>query len=235
MPRGMRFQAEILEASPLRPFFSLVLQVQPDLVTEVYDSIDRLDPILLSNESMPLLPDAHVTVLDRPLVGAVQRFLFALESDVERKLLAPMYLREIVYRLLRAEQRTRLLENVAQEVRGNAITKAICFMKQEMHRPLTVRDLASAVNMSESRFDHVFKTSTGASPQQFLKQLRMEQANRLLMSGANVSEAADRVGYASLSHFIRESKRYYGDPPRTYARRLRNLQTAAARDASSSV
>ena len=235
MTRGLRFQAEILEASPLRPFFSLVLQVQPDLVTEVYDTINRLDPTLLSNESMPLMPDAHVTVLDRPLVGAVQRFLFALESDVERKLLAPMYLREIVYRLLRAEQRTRLLESVAQEVQGNAVTTAICFMKQEMHRPLTVRDLANAVNMSESRFAHIFKTSTGASPLQFLKQLRMEQANRLLMSGANVSEAADRVGYASLSHFICEFKRYFGDPPRTYARRLRNLQAAAARDASSSV
>ena len=235
MTRGLRFQAEILEASPLRPFFSLVLQVQPDLVTEVYDSINRLDPTLLSNESMPLLPDAHVTVLDRPLVGAVQRFLFALESDVERKLLAPMYLREIVYRLLRAEQRARLLESVAQEVQGNAVTKAICFMKQEMHRPLTVRDLANAVNMSESRFAHKFKTSTGASPLQFLKQLRLEQANRLLMSGANVSEVADRVGYASLSHFICEFKRYYGEPPRTYAQRLRNLQAAAGRDTSSRV
>ena len=102
-------------------------------------------------------------MLDRPLVGAVQRFLFALESDVERKLLAPMYLREIVYRLLRAEQRSRLLESAAQEVQGNAVTKAIYFMKQEMHRPLTVRDLANAVNMSESRFAHKFKTSTGAS------------------------------------------------------------------------
>ena len=234
MARGLRFQAEILEASPLRPFFSFVLQVKPDLVTEVYDSINRLDPDLLSDEPMPLIPDARVTVLDRPLVGAVQRFLFALESDVERKLLAPMYLREIVYRLLRAEQRTRLLESIVREVQGNAVTTAICFMKQEMHRALTVRDLAYAVNMSESQFAHIFKTTTGAPPLQFLKQLRMEQANRLLMGGANVSEAADKVGYASLSHFICEFKRYFGEPPKTYARRLRNLQAAAARDASSS-
>lgn len=231
MKRGLRFQAEILEASPERPFFSFVLQVQPELVTEVYDSMNRLVPDLLLNEPMPLMPDAHVTVLDKPLVGAVQRFLFALESDVERMLLAPMYLREIVYRLLRAEQRSRLLESATREVQGNAVTAAICFMKQEMHRPLTVRDLADAVNMSASAFAHVFKATTGASPLQFLKQLRMEQANRFLLSGANVSEAADKVGYASLSHFICEFKRYFGEPPKTYTRRLRNLQVAAAREA----
>ena len=234
MKRGLRFQAEILQASPQCPFLSFVLQVQPDLVTEVYDSMYRLVPDVLRNEQMPLVPDAHVTVLDQPLVGAVQRFLSALESDIERKLLAPMYLREIVYRLLRAEQRSLLLESAAREVQGNAITTAICFMKQEMHRPLTVRILANAVNMSESAFAHVFKATTGAPPLQFLKQLRMEQANRFLLSGANVSEAADKVGYASLSHFICEFKRYFGEPPKTYARRLQNLQAAAARDAHTS-
>jgi AraC-like DNA-binding protein len=234
MTRGLRFQAEILQASPEHPFFSFVLQMQPDLVTEVYDSMNRLVPDLLGNEQIPQSSDAHVTALDQPLAGAVQRFLSALESDVERKLLAPMYLREIVYRLLRAEQRSRLLESAAREVQGNAVTTAICFMKQEMHRPLAVRDLANAVSMSESAFAHVFKATTGAPPLQFLKRLRMEQANKFLLSGANVSEAADKVGYASLSHFICEFKRYFGEPPKTYALRLQNLQAVAERDAHSS-
>jgi AraC-like DNA-binding protein len=233
MTRGLRFQAEILQASPECPFFSFVLQMQPDLVTEVYDSMNRLVPDLFRIETMTAMPDAYVTALDQPLVGAVQRFLFALESIFERNVLAPMYLREIVYRLLRAEQRSRLLERATREVQGNAVTAAISFMKQEMHRPLTVRDLANAVTMSESAFAHVFKATTGAPPLQFLKQLRMEQASRFLLSGANVSEAADSVGYASLSHFISEFKRYFGEPPRTYSQRLRNLQAAAAMDASS--
>jgi AraC-like DNA-binding protein len=235
MTRGLRFQAEILQASPERPFFSFVLQVQPDLVTEVYDSMNRLVPDLLRIEPKPTMPDAYVTALDQPLVGAVQRFLLALESIFERKVLAPMYLREIVYRLLRSEQRSRLLESAARETQGNAVTAAISFMKQEMHRPLTVRDLANAVSMSESAFAHVFKATTGASPLQFLKQLRMEQASKVLLNGANVNEAADKAGYASLSHFIHEFKRYFGEPPRAYARRLRNLRVAAAKDAPSGV
>ncbi len=233
MKRGLRFQAEILQASPERPFLSFVLQVQPDLVTQVYDEMNRLVPELLRIEPTPPTLDVHVTALDQPLVGAVQRFLLALDSVFERKMLAPMYLREIVYRLLRSEQRTLLLESPAREVQGNAITAAISFMKQEMQRPPSVRDLARVVNMSESGFAHMFKATTGVSPLQFLKQLRMEQARRLLLGGSNVSEVADKVGYTSQSHFIAEFKRYFGKSPRVYTQRLRDVHAAAIRDASS--
>lgn len=232
MTRGLRFQAEILQASPENPFLSFVLQVHPDLVTEVHDTINRLVPAPFFFEPVFPKPDMYVTALDQPLVSAVQRFLMALESEADRRVLAPMFLREIVYRLLRSEQHARLLDGAVREIQGNAITAAIAFMKLELHRTLTIRDLAEAVSMSESGFAHVFKATTGESPLQFLKQLRMEQASKFLLSGLNVSEAANSVGYASLSHFISEFKRYFGEPPKVYAQRLWDLQTAAIRDMS---
>jgi AraC-like DNA-binding protein len=233
MKRELRFQAEILQAAPERPFLSFVLQLQPELVNEVYDEMNRLVPHILRIEPAPPTPDVYVRTLDQPLVGAVQRFLLALESEPERGVLAPMYLREIAYRLLRSEQRVWLLESAARENHGNVITAAIAFMKQEMHHPLSVRDLAEAVSMSESGFAHMFKAATGVSPLQFLKQLRMEQARRLLLGGSNVSEASDSVGYSSLSHFISEFKRYFGKSPKAYTQRLRDVHAAAIRDASS--
>jgi AraC-like DNA-binding protein len=233
MTRGLRFQAEVLQASPERPFLSFVLQMQPHLVTEVYDKMNSLVPEMFCGEPARPTPEAYVTALDQPLVGAVQRFLQALESVFERQVLAPMYLREIVYRLLWSEQRARLLESAAHEVQGNAVAAAIHYMRQEMQQPLTVQDMARAVCMSESAFAHAFKGTTGTSPMRFLKQLRMEQASKLLLNGTNVSEAADQVGYTSLSHFISEFKRYFGTPPKTYVQRLLHLQAADARDALS--
>jgi AraC-like DNA-binding protein len=227
MKRGLRFQAEILQASSERPFLSFVLQVQPDLVTEVYEKMNRLIPELFCIEPARPVSDVYVTALDQPLVSTVQRFLLALDSVFEREMLAPMYLREIVYRLLWSKQRTLLLESAAREVQGNTISAAISFMKQEMQRPLSVGDLAKAVSMSESGFAHTFKETMGVSPLQFLKQLRMEQASKLLLSGSNVHEAADKIGYISQSHFIAEFKRYFGESPKAYILRLRNLQSAA--------
>lgn len=233
MKRQLRFQAEILQATPERPFLSFVLQLQPELVNEVSDEMKRLVPDILRIEPAPPAPDVYVRALDQPLIGAVQRFLLALESEPERGVLAPMYLREIAYRLLRSEQRVWLLESASRENHVNVITAAISFMKQEMYHSLSVRDLAEAVSMSESGFAHMFKAATGFSPLQFLKQLRMEQARQLLLSGSNVNEAAASVGYSSLSHFISEFKRYFGESPKAYTQRLRDVHVAAIRDASS--
>jgi AraC-like DNA-binding protein len=62
--------------------------------------------------------------------------------------------------------------------------------------------------------------------------MRLEHARKFLLSGSNVSEAADSIGYASLSHFISEFKRHFGESPKAYAQRLRDLHAAAIRDTS---
>ena len=102
----------------------------------------------------------------------------------------------------------------------------------ELHRPLSIRDLAEAVRMSESVFAHVFKAATGMAPLQFLQQLRMEHARTLLLSGSTVSEAAARVGYTSPSHFSCVFKRHVGVLPRVYARQLRDGQDQSGTMAS---
>ncbi len=101
---------------------------------------------------------------------------------------------------------------------SNAITAAIAFMKLELHRPLSVRELAEAVKMSESRFAHVWKRD-GHGPAA-VPQTAAHGARTLLLSGSTVSEAAARVGYASLSRFIRVFNRHVGVPPRVYSKRL---------------
>jgi AraC-like DNA-binding protein len=91
---------------------------------------------------------------------------------------------------------------------------------------MSVATIAEAVFMSESAFAHLFKQTTGTSPYQFLKQLRLERARDLLLEdGSSVSEAASNVGYTSLSHFISEFKRYFGETPRTYLQRLQGVET----------
>ena len=88
------------------------------------------------------------------------------------------------------------------------------------------------VEQGKSGFAHLFKTTMGVSPLQFLKQMRLEHARKALLGGSNVSEAANSVGYASLSHFISEFRRHFGESPKAYAQRLRDLHLAANNDTS---
>ncbi|WFS03580.1 helix-turn-helix transcriptional regulator [Rhizobium tumorigenes] len=76
--------------------------------------------------------------------------------------------------------------------------------------------------MSASAFHRGFKASTGLSPVQYQKQIRLYEARRMLFAApGDVAGVALVVGYESLSQFTREYSRLFGSPP---ARDVRNLR-----------
>jgi AraC-like DNA-binding protein len=67
------------------------------------------------------------------------------------------------------------------------------------------------------------------SPLQFQKQLRLQEARRLLLAGeVDVARAGYRVGYDDPSHFSREYKRLFGEPPTRDVERLHGLTATRA-------
>jgi AraC-like DNA-binding protein len=247
--RGMRFESEILEASVEMPFLSLVLQIDPALVQRV--SADMRDGTAAAfrrgltrtvlsgarwsartaaagaapaGEQRHHTPPARVSPMDANMCGAVLRFLRAAQTGPDRRVLAPMYLQEIVYRMLRAGQRQRLLEAASSESETNPVTKVIEYVRGHLAEPLSVADLAELACLSPSAFAHLFRDVSGMSPYQFIKSVRLDRARELLVSGElNVSEVARSVGYSSLSHFINEFKRHFGITPRAYADAQRDV------------
>jgi hypothetical protein len=81
------------------------------------------------------------------------------------------------------------------------------------------------VLLGEDRFR--YDPVTAMSPLQFQKQLRLQEARRLMLSeDLDAAEAGYRVGYDDPSHFSREYKRHFGEPPVRDVERLRELATA---------
>lgn len=79
------------------------------------------------------------------------------------------------------------------------------------------------VNLSPSTLHHRFKAVTAMSPLQYQKQLRLQEARRLIFSeGLEVAAAGYRVGYESPSQFSREYSRLFGAPPLRDLARARN-------------
>ena len=75
--------------------------------------------------------------------------------------------------------------------------------------------------MSPSALHSHFKAVAAMSPIQYQKRLRLQEARRLLLSGASAEAVAYEVGYASASQFSREYLRLFGQPPRRDAERMR--------------
>ena len=80
--------------------------------------------------------------------------------------------------------------------------------------------------MSSSSLHHHFKAVTNSSPLQFQKQLRLQEARRILITDdVDAATAAFRVGYESPSQFSREYRRLFGISPARDLRRLRHAES----------
>ena len=215
----LHFQAEILEASIGRPFLSFVLQIDPALVRQVSgDMLERRTTAFRSRQAGPqAVQQACVSALDSELLGVVLRFLRATKTGTDRRVLAPLYLQELVYRVLQREQYARLLALAAAESASNPVSAVLEYVRAHLSEPLTVADMADLVNLSPSAFAHLFRDVTGRSPYQFVKEMRLDRARELLVDGDfTVARISKEVGYASVSHFISEFRGRFGVTPRAY-------------------
>jgi len=147
----LHFQAEILEASVGRPFLSFVLQIDPALVRQVSsDMLERRTTAFRSREAATRPTEqACVSALDQDLLGVVLRFLRSVGTGTDRRVLAPLYLQEMVYRVQR-EQYARLLSLAAAESASNPISAVLEYVRGHLSEPLTVADMADLVRLSPS-------------------------------------------------------------------------------------
>ena len=109
------------------------------------------------------------------------------------------------------------------------IAKAIEKICREFNEPLYVEEIAREIGMSVSGFHHHFKQVTAMSPLQFQKQLRLQQARRLMVGEAlDAATAGYRSGYADASQFNRDYKRLFGVTPMRDMGRLRKAVEVSA-------
>ena len=93
-------------------------------------------------------------------------------------------------------------------------------------RTVRVGQIASILNLSESRFRHLFKQELGVSPTHYFKIVRLGQARELLTNSfLTIKEVAARVGVNDVSHFVRDYKALFGQTPSDARRLSRNGYT----------
>lgn len=212
---------QIAEASPEQPCLGLVLKLDQREITQLMADSQLPPPrVQQSGRGMML---GEITL---PLLGAFQRLLDLLASAQDIPILAPVIQREILYRLLVGDQGERLRQIAATGSQSRQIARAIDWLKGNYAQPLRIDDLAAQARMSASTFHHHFRALTAQSPLQFQKQLRLQEARRLMLAERlDAASAAFQVGYESPSQFSREYGRLFGAPP---LRDVTNLRQQAA-------
>ena len=208
----------IRDASQEQPYLSFRLILDTALVNSVMVEAGDTAP-----EDQTDVRAITVSSLEASLLDAVVRLVRLIDNPTEAPFLAPLITREIVYRLWVGEQRDRLRHIAANSGYTSPIAKAIERLRTKFDQPLRVEEIARESGMSVSGFHHHFKAITAMSPLQFQKQLRLQEARRLMLGESlDAASAGFRVGYDDASHFNREYKRHFGLPPLRDVERLRD-------------
>ncbi|HYH11924.1 MAG TPA: AraC family transcriptional regulator [Thermomicrobiales bacterium] len=205
-------ETEIVTASPEHPYLAVRLRLQPAIVSDLL--------LELGDDLWRQAPDApqrgiYTSSMDDGLHGAVHRLVESINDPADRRVLAPLAEREVVYRLLMGEQGTRLRDAALRDSQTHRISQVIRYLHTHYDEPLDIATLADVANMSPSTLHHVFRAVTTTTPLQCLKQIRLYRARLLMLhDGLSVGEAAHRVGYGSPSQFSREYRRRFEIAPR---------------------
>lgn len=197
--------AKIIQASPDRPYVALALRLNLAMVRSLYDEIGKTEFDNATPQSM------SVAETDSGLMDAIIRLFRISHNPVEVRTLAPLVLKEIHFRLLRAQHGGMLRQLLLHESPASRVSKAISRIRSGYNQPIPVSELAAIAGMSQSTFHEHFKTVTSSTPLQYQKDLRLLEAQRLLRSqDKTVSTVAFEVGYESPTQFSREYARKFG-------------------------
>ena len=103
------------------------------------------------------------------------------------------------------------------------IELVISKIKKDTARAWDSTTLSALVNLSPSRFRHLFKQETGTTAGQYIKELRLRKAEKMLRTTfLSVKQVLKQVGLGSNAHFVHDFRKKYGMTPTAYRRTIRH-------------
>jgi AraC-like DNA-binding protein len=209
---------QVIDAASGHPTLGFGMTLEPAAVAELLLEAGPGDLPLSAGTARP-----GIAVSDAPdeLLDPIVRLLRLLDRPRDRKALAPLVKREILWRLLTGEQGDVVRQLGLADSSLSHIRRAVRWIRENYTESFRVEDVAQLSGMSVSAFHRNFQAVTAMTPIQFQKQIRL-QAARLLLANSprDISGVGHRVGYDSPSQFSREYRRQFGAPPSLDAERM---------------
>ena len=229
---GKRYR--ILTASQGKEGWNLACQELPDLIiTDVM--MPEMDGIEMTRMLKTNFLTSHIPVVMLTAKGEVKDELEGLDAGANfylRKPFLPQQLELIVKNIQEQQQKMRhyLLSqsNVpdetetteSEELQDEFLQKVTEYIQAHLSAPdLTVENLAEAMNVSSVHLYRKLKQTTNITPNDWIRNLRMQQATQLLCrNDMHVAEVAYAVGYSDPKYFSKCFKTLYGMSPSAYVK-----------------
>lgn len=205
-------ETEFVGASPETPFLAVGIELDTSRLAELIVRLDDIEP------RPPTVEDREASAkfsapLSNNLLAPFLRLMGMLDRPTDLAILGPAGIDEIYYRLVTGHRGDQVRDLLQQNGKVKRIARAVHHIHEHLNEPVIVDQLAEHVHMSRTAFFSTFREVMGSSPLQYVKTIKLLEAQRLIHEGHRVSEAGYAVGYTNLGQFSREYKRQFGHPP----------------------
>ncbi|MRW83059.1 helix-turn-helix domain-containing protein [Pseudoduganella sp. FT26W] len=218
MSVGLPAAGAVHAAASGEPYLAVSLTLEAGRIANLLGDLPDTAKRLNKEESA-----FSVAAVTPELLDAWLRMLRLMRQPDDIPALAPVYEREILYRVLQGPMGWMLRDIALPDSALARVNQTIQQIRRDYALPLRVDDLADSAAMSVSAFHRHFKSVTALSPLQYQKQIRLLSARSLLVAaGYSVTAAAHEVGYQSPTQFSREYTREFGQVPARDAKRIVN-------------
>ncbi len=212
---------QVTEASSERPYLCIKVDIDSRMLSELIAQAGNPSAGTTSERGI------FVGKLEDGLAEAVLRLARLLDTPADIRMLAPLFMREVHYRMLQSEHGATFAQLAIPGSNMQKMANVIQHMRSAVAQPIRIDELAARASMSPSSFHHHFKQVTAMSPLQYQKRLRLTQARQIMLAeNTDAATTAYRVGYESASQFSREYSRMFGAPPIRDVQTLRSEVTA---------
>ncbi|MDR3595841.1 AraC family transcriptional regulator [Clostridium sp.] len=194
-----------------KPILGLRIDANQKIINEIL--FDSEISFQYQNESKPGI---YTEPINDQLVDSLSRLLHCVKDEQDSKVLAPLYIKEILYFVLKGPHGYALNFISYRNDTFYKISQTAENIYENYQEKYDVSTLAKHANMSASSFHSTFKEITGLPPIQYIKKVKLHKARELLLyKEITAKTAAYEVGYESLSQFNREYKRMFGVTPKS--------------------
>jgi AraC-like DNA-binding protein len=208
---------QVIKASSDFPYLALKLEFTSSEILEVLNDTD-----IQSGQRKNAKRAMFISEVEPSLLDAVIRLACLLDNPRHIPILGPLFKKEILYWILQGPHGEALKQMALEGSNAIRIRNVIEHIINNYEKSFRIEEIAEIANMSVASLHRHFKEVTAMSPIQFQKQLRLQEARRLLLAeSSDVADVAFRVGYESQSQFSREYSRMFGFSPRADTNRLR--------------
>jgi AraC-like DNA-binding protein len=186
-------------------------------------SFNGVDTLLLLNAA-GFQKKAPVRHLEDEIADPVVQFMAGLYTYRGQDIYGTTQSTSILYAFMSYLVKTATWEQTAMPPGWTGavhLQKALDFISENYHKPITVNDIASHVNLSRSRLYRVFLQHIFISPQQYLTEYRIREARNILEKrGGSIKEIANAVGIEDPYRFTIQFKQMCGKTPSDYMKYL---------------